>query len=199
MSDPFKLDSRPKRSSLKYSNPLNSNDILNYNNNSKKRNSVSWNLNAGLAFKGLKFDNLKEETKTPESIEKKKKFENIRRQSVKNEFSMVKELMKQKQINIDEEISDDEEIKKNTNKNIELAKNAVKEESSESSSSSSSPRSSNSENEENNSKNKEENENYNNKLEKFEEKYKKFEKNVEKFDEKVKEFEEKLNKISNKK
>ena len=196
MSDSFKIGQRPKRSSLKTSNPLNSNDIMNYN-VSKKRNSVSWNLNSGLAFKGLKFDNLKEETKTAESLEKKKKFENFRRQSVKNEFSMVKELMKQKKINIDEEISDDEEIKKNTNKNIELAKNAVKEESSESSSSSSSPRSSKS----SKSSNKNDNDDVDDKnnLEKFEEKYKKFEKNVEKFDVKVKEFEEKLNKISNKK
>lgn len=197
MSDstvPFQLGQRPKRSSLKTSNPLNSGDILSYN-AGKKRNSVSWNLNAGLAFKGLKFDNIKEETKTAESLEKKKKFENIRRQSVKNEFSMVKELMKKNKINIDEEISDDEEIKKNTNKNIQLAKNAVKEESSESSSSSSSPRSSNSK-----SSNKNDNDDDDkNNLEKFEEKYKKFEKNVEKFDVKVKEFEEKLNKISNKK
>ena len=79
MSDSFKIESRPKRSSLKYSNPLNSNDIMNYNNNNttKKRNSVSWNLNAGLAFKGLKFDNIKEETKTPESIEKKKNLKTL--------------------------------------------------------------------------------------------------------------------------
>ena len=70
MSDstvPFKIGQRPKRSSLKTSNPLNSNDIMNYNVN-KKRNSVSWNLNAGLAFKGLKFDNIKEETKTAENF-----------------------------------------------------------------------------------------------------------------------------------
>ena len=81
---------------------------MNYNVN-KKRNSVSWNLNAGLAFKGLKFDNIKEETKTAENLEKKKKFENIRRQSVKNEFNLVRDFLKNKMNNIEE--LEDEDVK----------------------------------------------------------------------------------------
>ena len=104
------MSEHPKRSSLKTSNPLNIDDIMKY----KKRNSVSWNMGSKtFNFEKLKtnFEKIDENRK-----EKKEKFAEKRRQSIKNEFTLVKEMMKNK---IDE-IEDDDEIKINTEKNSKL-------------------------------------------------------------------------------
>ena len=116
---------RPKRSSLKISNQLNFKGLDNLN--IKKRNSVSFNISTHLNFDNVKtqFDNIQD---TEENKEKREKFNERRRESVKNEFSLVKELLKTKD-NIIEEIeeSEDEEIKENTKKNIEQGKKNLEE------------------------------------------------------------------------
>ena len=86
------MSEHPKRSSLKTRNPLNIDDIMKY----KKRNSVSWNM----ASKTFNFEKIKTN------------FEKID----VNKFTLVKEMMKNK---IDE-IEDDDEIKINTEKNSKL-------------------------------------------------------------------------------
>jgi hypothetical protein len=120
---------RPKRSSLKVSNQLLFKGLENLN--VKKRNSVSFNMPSHLNFDKLKtqFDNIEKTEENEENKEKKEKFNEMRRQSVKNEFSLVKELLKKKNDNTIEEIeeSDDEEIKENTKKNIEEGKKNLEE------------------------------------------------------------------------
>ena len=71
-----------------------------------------------------------------ETEEKHQKFLESRKKSIKNEFSIVKELMKNNK-NIIEEDELDEEVKKNTNKNVKIGKDALNEESESGSSSSS--------------------------------------------------------------
>ena len=116
---------RPKRSSLKVSNQLNFKGLENLN--IKKRNSVSFNISTHLYFDDVKtnFDNIQD---TEENKEKREKFNEKRRESVKNEFSLVKELLKRNDNTIEEiEESDDEEIKENTKKNIEQGKKNLEE------------------------------------------------------------------------
>ena len=69
-----------------------------------------------------------------ETAEKHQKFVESRKKSIKNEFSLVKEMMKNKNIIEEEDI--DEEVKKNTDKNVQIGHEALNEEESESSSSS---------------------------------------------------------------
>ena len=104
------MSEHPKRSSLKTRNPLNIDDIMKY----KKRNSVSWNM----ASKTFNFEKIKTnfEKIDVNKKENKDKFAEKRRQSIKNEFTLVKEMIKNK---IDE-IEDDDEIKINTEKNSKL-------------------------------------------------------------------------------
>ena len=110
-----------KRSSLKNnSNILDPHKIINY-----KRNSVSFNLESVKKFKKLKFDI--GELKPAEKkilVEKKKKFEEVRRQSVKNEFNLVRDFLKNKMNNIEE--LEDEDVKENTKKNITMGKEGLK-------------------------------------------------------------------------
>ena len=117
------MSDRPKRSSLKQRNPLDINDIMKCKN--KKRNSVSWNMGVrsfNLNQIKANFDNIENSKKDNESQEK---FNEQRRKSIKNEFTLVKELMlKNKGI---EEIEYDDEIKVNTEKNVEFGKNALNE------------------------------------------------------------------------
>ena len=117
------MSEHPKRSSLKQRNPLDINDIMKYKN--KKRNSVSWNMGVrsfNLNQIKANFDNIENSKKDNESQEK---FNEQRRKSIKNEFTLVKEMMmKNKGI---EEIEDDDEIKVNTERNIEFGKNALNE------------------------------------------------------------------------
>ena len=66
--------------------------------------------------------------------EEHKKFLDSRKKSIKNEFSLVKELMKNNK-NMIEEIEDsDEEVKNNTDKNVKIGHEALNEKDSDSSS-----------------------------------------------------------------
>ena len=108
---------RPKRSSLKMSNILDPNEILNYS--KKKRNSVSFQLGGNFKYKELraKFEDIKQEEKNPIQ---QKNFNEARKKSIKNEFALVKEMLKNKVIEEDE--SESEEVKENTDKNIKVGK-----------------------------------------------------------------------------
>ena len=108
---------RPKRSSLKMSNIMDPNEILNYS--KKKRNSVSFQLGGNFKYKELraKFDDIKKEEKNPIQ---QKNFNEARKKSIKNEFALVKEMLKNKVIEEDE--SESEEVKENTDKNIKVGK-----------------------------------------------------------------------------
>ena len=89
----------------------------------EKRNSVSWGQSNTFQFKAMKamfqessdVDKPKKETE-----EKHKQFIESRKKSIKNEFSIVKELMKNKNILEEDEL--DEELKNNTNKNKQFGK-----------------------------------------------------------------------------
>jgi hypothetical protein len=147
---------RPKRSSLKMSNIMDPNEILNYS--KKKRNSVSFQLGGNFKYKELraKFDDIKKEEKNPIQ---QKNFNEARKKSIKNEFALVKEMLKNKVIEEDE--SESEEVKENTDKNIKVGK--------EYEDSESDTQSKNSENENNDDK-KSENENNDDKKNENEEK-----------------------------
>ena len=84
--------SRPKRSSLKMANMLDPKEIMSYQ--KKKRNSVSFQLGGNFKFKELraKFEDIKPEKK--KNPEEKKAFSEARRKSIKNEFALVKEMLK---------------------------------------------------------------------------------------------------------
>ena len=100
-----------------------------------KRNSVSWGQSNTFQFKAMKamFQESKDiDNTSKEQVEKHKKFVENRKKSIKNEFSLVKELMKNKIIEEDEL---DEEVKKNTNKNVKYGHDALNEESESSGSS----------------------------------------------------------------
>jgi hypothetical protein len=199
-----------KRSSLKgSSNILDPHKIINY-----KRNSVSFNLESVKKFKKLKFDigELKPEEKKV-LVEKKKKFEEVRRQSVKNEFNLVRDFLKNK--NLAEDLDDFDAVKENTMKNITMGKEGLKSIESDSEDSLSESKSEESKSEENKSeksksekskeeKSKEEKSDeekkeeiknkeikISKKVKEFESKEKEFEKKVEEFEKKVEEFEKK--------
>jgi len=205
-----------KRSSLKgSSNILDPHKIINY-----KRNSVSFNLESVKKFKKLKFDigELKPADKKV-LVEKKKKFEEVRRQSVKNEFNLVRDFLKNKNLEVD--LDDIDAVKENTKKNITMGKEGLKSIESDSEDSLSESKSeenksekSNEEkksekseksNEDNKSekskeeksdeKSKEEIKNkeneINKKIKEFEKKEKDFEKKIEEFEKKVEDFEKK--------
>jgi hypothetical protein len=199
-----------KRSSLKNnSNILDPHKIINY-----KRNSVSFNLESVKKFKKLKFDigELKPEEKKV-LVEKKKKFEEVRRQSVKNEFNLVRDFLKNK--NLAEDLDDFDAVKENTMKNITMGKEGLKSIESDSEDSLSESKSEESKSEENKSeksksekskeeKSKEEKSDeekkeeiknkeieISKKVKEFESKEKEFEKKVEEFEKKVEEFEKK--------
>ena len=205
------LKETKKRSSLKNnSNILDPHKIINY-----KRNSVSFNLESVKKFKKLKFDI--GELKPAEKkilVEKKKKFEEVRRQSVKNEFNLVRDFLKNKMNNIEE--LEDEDVKENTKKNITMGKEGLKSiesdsedsvsdsHSSEENKSEKSQKSENSKeeknkkeksNEEKSDEKKEEIKKKENALDKkikeFESKEKEFEKKIEEFEKKVEDFDKK--------
>ena len=108
--------------------------------NKKKRNSVSWGQSNTFQFKAMKA--LFQETsdlkfKPKEEEHKHQKFVENRKKSIKNEFALVKELMaKNKNISEEEYDEQNDEVKKNTNKNIEMGHDALNLEDSCSSSSS---------------------------------------------------------------
>ena len=131
-------DTKPKvrRSSLRTHDPNNKLDSRALMKLKEKRNSVSWGQSNTFQFKAMKamfqessdIDKPKKETE-----EKHKQFIESRKKSIKNEFSIVKELMKNK--NIIEEDELDDEVKNNTDKNVKMGKDAFNEESESSSSS----------------------------------------------------------------
>ena len=103
---------KPKRSSLKNSERLNPNEIMAY---SKKRNSVSWKLNSNLNFDEVKAKfNIKEKK---EENEHDKQFKEARRKSIKNEFSLAKELLKNNKEILEIENEEGDDIKENTHRN----------------------------------------------------------------------------------
>ena len=105
----------------------------------KKRNSVSWGQSNTFEFKEMKamFQESNEVNQPKkEDEEKHLKFLESRKKSIKNEFSIVKELMKNKNF-IAEEEDVDEEVKNNTDKNVKFGHEALNEESESSSSSNS--------------------------------------------------------------
>ena len=112
------------------------------------RHSVSFGQSNTFQFKAMKamFQESHDANKVKNiSEEEHKKFLDNRKKSVKDEFSIVKEMMKNNK-NMIEEIEDsDEEVKKNTDKNIKIGHEALNEEESDSNSN-------NSDNEDNNNK-----------------------------------------------
>lgn len=111
-----------KRSSLKNSNYLTPEELAMLQKRNK-RLSVNWAINLkSIDLKNIKtsFENdLKERNDVP--IKKDPKFEEVRKKSIKNEFTLVKEMIKNKQID-DEELVQDSEISQNTLKNVEVGK-----------------------------------------------------------------------------
>ena len=131
---PKKKLTEGRRSSLKtYDN--NAQNLLKIKD---KRHSVSWGKSDTFQFKQMKatFQETKDvEIPDKEKEVKHKEFVEIRRKSIKDEFSLVKEALKK---NIIEEEDDDEtnetndEVKKNTDQNIKLGHEALMEEDSDS-------------------------------------------------------------------
>ena len=105
-----------------------------------KRNSVSWGQSNTFQFKAMKamFTESTDLQKLPKEEEQKhQEFIENRRKSIKNEFSLVKEMLaKNKNIIEEEEDETNDEVKKNTNKNIKIGHKALNEEDSGTSSSS---------------------------------------------------------------
>ena len=144
-----------RRSSLKSGDGNNKLDPQNLLKIKGKRHSVSFGQSNTFQFKAMKamFQESKDIDKpNKEKDEKHQKFVENRKKSIKNEFSIVKELMKNKVI-IDEEEMDDE-VKKNTHKNVKMGHDALEEES-ESSSDTGSAEDDDSENENDKDKDKE--------------------------------------------
>lgn len=111
-----------------------------------KRNSVSWGLSNTFEFKAMKatFQDSKDINKEDNSEQKEKhdKFLATRKASIKNDSSLLKEMLKKNAASIIEEENDDE-AKANMKKNLQMGKEALKEmsESSESSKSKNSSKS----------------------------------------------------------
>ena len=107
----------------------------------EKRHSVSWGKSDTFQFKQMKatFQESKDveiPLKEKEAKETKhKEFVENRRKSIKDEFSLVKELMKKNIIEEEDDEETNDELKKNTDKNVQLGHDALNEQESESSSS----------------------------------------------------------------
>mgnify|MGYP007102089232 FL=1 len=134
----IKQQNAPRRSSLKGSKPIDPNNLLKI----KKgvRHSVSFGQSNTFQFKAMKamFEESHDAAK-PKKIttEEHNKFVESRKKSIKDEFSIVKEMMKNNK-NIMEELDDsDEEVKKNTDKNVKIGHEALNEDNSSESSNSS--------------------------------------------------------------
>ncbi len=101
------------------------------------RHSVSFGQSNTFQFKAMKamFQESFDANKPKKLCEEEhKKFLDNRKKSIKNEFSLVKELMKNNK-NMIEEIEDsDEEVKNNTDKNVKIGHEALNEKDSDSSS-----------------------------------------------------------------
>ena len=128
-----------RRSSLKTSD-LNPHNFIKLK---EKRHSVSWGKSDTFQFKQMKATF--QESKDVEIPEKDKKaketkhkeFDENRRKSIKDELSLVKEALKKNIIEEEDDEETNDELKKNTDKNVQLGHDALdeKEEESESSNS----------------------------------------------------------------
>ena len=134
---PAKKLTEGRRSSLK-TNDNKSQKLLKFK---EKRHSVSWGKSDTFQFKQMKatFQETKDigiQNKEKES--KHKEFVENRRKRIKDEFSLVKEALKKKMIIEEDEEETNDELKRNTDKNVKMGHDALNEEESESSSSESS-------------------------------------------------------------
>ena len=96
-----------------------------------KRNSISWGNSDTFQFKAMRamFEESKDinvNSNKEEEGEKHKQFVETRRRSIKDEFLMVKEFIKNKMIEEGED-EIDEELKKNTDTNIKNGHDALNE------------------------------------------------------------------------
>ena len=125
---------RVRRSSLRGNtsyNKLDQNNLLKFAKG--KRHSVSFGQVNTFQFKKMKA-NFEEKN---DDVEQKKinkeehnKFVQFRKKSIKNEFLLVKEMLKKDQNTIKELEDSDDEVKKNTDKNVKLGREELKEENS---------------------------------------------------------------------
>ena len=101
----------------------------------EKRHSVSWGKSDTFQFKQMKatFQETKDvEAPNKEQEVKHKEFVENRRKSIKDEFSLVKEALKKIVIEEDDEEDTNDEVKKNTDKNVKIGHDSLNEEDSES-------------------------------------------------------------------
>ena len=132
---PKKEITKVRRSSLK-GNDNNPHNLLNLNG---KRHSVSWGKSDTFQFKQMKatFQESKDVEIPEKEKEKKetkhKEFVENRRKSIKDEFSLVKQALKNKMIEEEDDEETNDEVKKNTDQNIKLGRDALNESDSESS------------------------------------------------------------------
>ena len=129
MSDQLKKKlTEGRRSSLKTSD----NNPQNLINVKGKRHSVSWGKSDTFQFKQMKatFQESKD-VEIPDKAKetKHKEFVENRRKSIKDEFSLVKEALKKNIIEEEDDEDTNDEVKKNTDKNIKLGHEAMNEES----------------------------------------------------------------------
>ena len=134
---PAKKLTEGRRSSLK-TNDNKSQKLLKFK---EKRHSVSWGKSDTFQFKQMKatFQESKDvelpEKDKYEKETKHKEFVENRRKSIKDEFSLVKEALKKNIIEEEDDEETNDEVKKNTDKNVKLGRDALNEKESESSSS----------------------------------------------------------------
>ena len=125
---PKKKLTEGRRSSLKTSDN-NTQNLLKFKD---KRHSVSWGKSDTFQFKQMKatFQESKDvEIPDKEKEIKHKEFVENRRKSIKDEFSIVKEALKKKIIEEEDDEETNDEVKKNTDKNVKLGHEALNEES----------------------------------------------------------------------
>ena len=116
-----------RRSSLKTPNNNNQN-LLKLK---EKRHSVSWGKSDTFQFKQMKatFQESKDvEMSDKEKESKHKEFVENRRKSIKDEFSIVKEALKKAIIEEEDDEETNDEVKKNTDKNVRLGHEVLNEE-----------------------------------------------------------------------
>ncbi len=116
-----------RRSSLKSNTTkVNAADLVKIKN---KRNSVSWGQTNTFQFKAMKamFQESNDINKKKKNPEEHKQFIESRKKSIKDEFAIVREMMKNNK-NLMEEDEMDDEVKQNTDKNLKIGKESVSEE-----------------------------------------------------------------------
>ena len=117
---------KQKRSSLKISTPLNESELKAIQLKGK-RNSVSFQIGNSFNLQSIKptFDESTQERKLSDfapRIENKKKFEEKRKKSIKNEFAAARELIKNQALIEEFDKEEIDNIKKNTILNIKVGK-----------------------------------------------------------------------------